>query len=227
MAGVRAGRLLLLVLTLAVTAGCASRSHGGSEQDRALASTPGPEPTLLVIGDSWVTGGTMNAGPTWPHLLDLPTGWQVKTDAMGGSGYLGDEEAMSLTYDGRLDRVLQGPAPSVVIVAMGRNDVDEGPADVAEVAKADLLAIERTWPQAQLVVFSPFSPWVPGVKTVALTDELRRTAESMDLGFVDVSRIIRGRGQLLGKMHPNDRGHALIAEKVTADLRDLGVIPTA
>lgn len=186
-----------------------------------------PPPTLLVIGDSWVTGGTMNSGPTWPHLLDLPDDWTVTTDAMGGSGYMGDEESMSLTYDGRLDRALAGPTPDTVIVAMGRNDVAEDPADVGRVATSDLTRIAETWPDAEVVVFSPFSPEAPQPYTIALADELESVAESLGMDFLDVSSVIGDRGRFIKKYHPNDRGHALIARKVTAGLRSLGAIPQA
>lgn len=218
MTGVRSLAFGLMVALLAALAGCGTSSDTGGDDNGS---------TLLVIGDSWVTGGTMNTGPTWPHLLDLPADWTVQTDAMGGSGYMGDEEAMSLTYAGRLDRVLDGPTPDVVIVAMGRNDVGEDPEDVGRVATEDLTRIAKTWPDARVVVFSPFSPDKPQPYTIALTDELEQVARALDMDFLDVSAIIRGRTRYFDSYHPNDRGHALIAEKVTAGLRRLGVIPQA
>lgn len=216
-----------MALVVALIAAIASLAGCGTAGDAGQGTAADRGPTLLVIGDSWVTGGTMNTGPTWPHLLDLPSNWKVETDAMGGSGYMGDEESMSLTFDGRLDRVLAGDDPDLVIVAMGRNDVGQDPADVVKVARADLLAMREEWPDARIVVFSPFSPEIPEVWTVALTDHLRRLADSLGMDFLDVSGIIHGRSRLIGSYHPNDLGHALIAKKVTEGLRRLGAIPQA
>lgn len=187
--------------------------------------TPQPEVekhSLFVIGDSWTEGGTMNTGPTWPGLLDLPDGWNVLTDGVGGSGYIGDHSDSALTYGGRLRDDLRDYAPDVVLVAMGRNDLRYDPDAVARAASDDLTEMREAWPTARLVVFSPFSPEVPAAPTVALTNRLRELADSMGLPYLDVSGVIGDRPRLIESSHPNDAGQAVLAEAIQFGLTDLG-----
>lgn len=180
---------------------------------------------MLVIGDSWTLGGTMNDGPTWPWLMDLPAGWTVLTDAIGGTGYIGDHADSALTHGGRLAHLLRDYDPDVVLVAMGRNDVQHDPDAVVKVARHDLTMMKRTWPGAQIVVFSPFSPEVPPASyTVALTARLRQLAGSLDLPFLDASHLIDDRARLIEDDHPNDAGQAAVARGVQQRLTALGVL---
>lgn len=181
------------------------------------------EHSLLVVGDSWTTGGTMNQGPEWHGLMDLPPGWSVLTDAAGGSGYIGDHADSALTAGGRLRRLLADYEPDVAIVAMGRNDVQHDPAAVERVARADLSAMKQAWPRTEIVVFSPFSPEPPTEDTETLTATLARLAESLGVEFVDVSRIIGSRPGLIEDDHPNDAGHHLLAARIGQRLSALGV----
>lgn len=179
---------------------------------------------LLAIGDSWIEGGTMNSGPTWPFLMDLPDGWHVYADGRGGTGYIGDHPDSALTYAGRLDGDLREYAPDLVLVAMGRNDVQWDPDKVVVAARQDLTAMKKAWPGVRIVVFSPWSPEPPVDWTVTLTARLRALADSLGLPFLDVSHVIGNRANLVESKHPNDAGHAVIAKYVGDQLAQMGVL---
>jgi lysophospholipase L1-like esterase len=189
--------------------------------------TPSQGHGLLVIGDSWVTGGPMNpAGQEWPELLDLPDDWTLRTDAVGGSGYVGFTHGNDLRTSGRLDEILSTYVPDTVLVALGDNDTIHPVGRVVREARYALMAMRDRWPDAQIVVFSPWSPGEPQPSTVALTAALGDLADELGLAFLDVSHATDQPG-LIGSddHHPNDAGHRALADFVQAGLARLGVAP--
>lgn len=187
-------------------------------------STEPPERSLLVVGDSWTTGGPANSGPEWWDRITLPDGWTRLTFAAGGVGYIGFEKGLDLRKSGRLDELTRDYDPDVALIALGRNDVVIHPTpDVLREARIALTAMSEAWPDATIVVFSPFSPTEPNESTIALTEGLQQISESLGLEFLDVSHIIGDRQQLIEDSHPNDRGHARLAQAIGSGLANLGV----
>ena len=217
------GVIALAFLAVAVAAGAVAHvSNESPPTSGARHWTPPPEVekrSVFVIGDSWTEGGTMNSGLTWPFLMDLPEGWNVLADGRAGTGYIGDS---ALTSGGRLDTDLREYAPDLVLVAMGRNDVQWDPDEVIDAARTDLSAMKKAWPDATIVVFSPWSPEPPVEWTVTLTARLRALADSLGLPFLDVSHYIGDRPSLIDLKQPNDAGHAVIAKAVGDDLAKMG-----
>lgn len=179
--------------------------------------------SMLVVGDSWTAGGPMNNGPTWPYLMDTPDGWTVYADALGGSGYIGDAANLGIKSDGRLNRLLRENPPDVVVVAMGRNDIQHDPGKVIATARDTFEKMKLRWPDSEVVAFSPFSPEPPTPETAELTRRLRQLSSALDIGFVDVSQAIGDRPRLIKDAHPNDAGQRAVAAQVGPKLADLGV----
>ena len=105
-----------------------------------------------------------------------------------------------------------------VIVFGSRND-NSGYAAVLEGANATYVTIQRRAPEATVVVIGP--PWVndnPPAWMVEARDAVRDAATARGFRFVDplADRWFAETPGLIGadNVHPNDAGHAYLAEKL-------------
>ncbi len=201
------GVLALIVLLLAVAC-------GGTKKETALPAGS----KVLALGDSLTAPHGVKPGEDWPTLLAQKTGWVVTN-----AGVSGDTSAGAL---GRLPGLLDEHQPQLVLVSLGGNDMLRKVPQAQTVAnlgsmldlvkargaKAVLLATPK--PSIAGAVFNSLSPAdfyadvtkdkkVPLIKD-ALPEVLSDTALKSD------------------QLHPNAAGHALLAEKIHADLKKIG-----
>jgi acyl-CoA thioesterase I len=228
---------LVCLLAAALTACAAPPTSPSTEEARrpsASASvTAGPvegqaqpEP-IAVIGDSYTTGSPADSGPPalWPALL---TGddFTVTAYAWSGTGYASTWETPEgpSNYVTRVDQ-MPGAGIDTVLFFGSINDgffgydTTRGGADEA-FAKA--LA---KWPDATILVVGPASPiWpVPG-GYLAARDATRDAARAAGLTFIDPidDGWFEGMPELIGVdgIHPNDQGHAYLAERLRRVLEE-------
>jgi lysophospholipase L1-like esterase len=164
----------------------------------------------------------MNGAKEWPDLLAEANAWELSEDAVGGSGYLAPGLGEPIPV--RLGRDL-GRSPDVVILAAGRNDL-KYPAN--EVASAATLVVDRlraAMPDAEIVLFSPFSSGEPTAAVSALTADLSAVADRARVEWVDVSTF--SPSGLIGSdgVHPTQAGHEALAARIAEALTnlDLGI----
>jgi acyl-CoA thioesterase-1 len=199
--------LALTVLLLAVAC-------GGTKKETALPAGS----KILAVGDSLTAPHGVKPGEDWPTLLAQKTGWIVIN-----AGVSGDTSAGALA---RLPGLLDEHQPQLVLVSLGGNDMLRKVPSAQTVAnlgsmldlvkargaKAVLLATPK--PSIAGAVFNSLSAAdfyadvakdkkVPLIKD-ALPEELSDTALKSD------------------QLHPNAAGHALLAEKIHADLKKTG-----
>jgi lysophospholipase L1-like esterase len=198
------------------------------------------QPTLLVIGDSFVAGaGVADAGKAYPALLADATGMRLLLDGQGGTGFINDARGTGNGDTSKLiDRLVadgqKSPDASVVVVDAGRNDLSD-PIDEVGGAVSDYLDHARAqWPAADIVVVIPaFITQQPfdGYREVRSRFESSATKVGATLidpiaeGWyqnVDVATLVSA-----DRVHPNDAGALLIAQRMEESLRSHGLIPTA
>jgi lysophospholipase L1-like esterase len=210
------------VLALGTLTWMASRADDPRSRriDPTATATAGHEALsrdLLVIGDSYVAGTRYNsANAEWPYVIGREMGWKVVADGVAGSGYI--EGGESVPFLSRIADLAAGVDPDTVILAGGYHDVANGHT-IREIVHAVSLTLNRVraaFPEAKVVVFSPWSPELPSMELLALADELKSLANTQGIGFIDVTRYVNGDPALLGAdaEHPNDAGHRLIALRV-------------
>lgn len=200
--------LTLLVLLLAVAC-------GGTKKETALPAGS----KVLAVGDSLTAPHGVKPGEDWPTLLAQKTGWIVIN-----AGVSGDTSAGALA---RLPGLLDEHQPQLVLVSLGGNDMLRKVPSAQTVAnlgsildlakaggvKAVLLATPK--PSIAGAVFNSLSPAdfyadvakdrkVPLIKD-ALPEVLSDTALKSD------------------QLHPNAAGHALLSEKILAELKKIGL----
>jgi lysophospholipase L1-like esterase len=179
---------------------------------------------VAVIGDSY-TSGTNEGGQglkawtarAWQTLAHQ--GVQVAADVSseGGAGY-GVRGNHGSVFEDLTARAVH-PDDSLVVFFGSRNDQGVDPRLLAGVAHDTLDLAHHTAPSAKLLVIGP--PWptadVPD-SVLQIRDILNAAALAAGAVFIDpiADRWFVGRPDLIGadRVHPNDAGHAYLADKI-------------
>lgn len=191
----------------------------------------GPEPGLdskgahvAVIGDSYTAGSTEGGnGPnSWTQLawqLLAKRGVQIDADvaAEGGAGY-GQPGTQGSIFEDLAARAVRGNDALVVFFG-SRNDQPVDPRKLSGMAGDTFKLARYAAPDAKFLVIGP--PWptaAPPPEVLAIRDNLRAQAAATGMTFVDpiAENWFVGRPDLIGAdgVHPNDAGHAYLAERI-------------
>ncbi len=165
----------------------------------------------------------MNSGPTWPTLMGTEQGWIVIKDGIGGTGYVNGDTDEAAFLD-RIEEDCAAYVPDLVLVAGGINDAGKYPAsDIASVAARTIGKLKRCEPDAEVVMLSPFAPASVTPPTAELVSVLADVAEAERVDYIEVTDLLTGRHDLVGSdgVHPNDDGHAFLADRIGAALEPL------
>jgi lysophospholipase L1-like esterase len=214
------GRLAAFVVSCALLVGVVS-PQASSVQLTSRDTVPS---RVAVIGDSYTTGSNEGGnGPqgwaarSWQSLARQ--GFQVTPDvaAEGGAGY-GVRGNHGSVFGDLTPRAVR-PDDAVVVFFGSRNDQGVDPAALADAARDCFVFARRTAPSARLLVIGP--PWptadVPDA-VLQIRDVLYAQARAVGATWIDpiAERWFVDRPDLIGKdgVHPNDAGHAYMADKI-------------
>jgi lysophospholipase L1-like esterase len=167
-------------------------------------------------------GGLGRAG--YPALLGRLLDWRVVAYARGGTGYV-EEGSTGQPFRTQVPDVVRAK-PDIVLVAGSRNDAGY-PINAQEAAVRDLFGtLHAHLPTVQLVAIGPI--WTdsePPPQVEATNEVVRREAMSSDVIFIDALSQDWLNPGLIGVdgIHPTDRGHRVLAERVKAALVSSGV----
>lgn len=220
------GRLAVFVVTCALLVGAVGTPAVPVE----LANRETPLNRVAVIGDSYTTGSNEGGnGPrgwaarSWQTLARQ--GFQLTPDvaAEGGAGYGVRGNRGSVFGD--LTPHAVRPDDALVVFFGSRNDQGVDPDALAADARDCFGFARRTAPMARLLVIGP--PWptadVPdGV--LRIRDALYGQARAVGATWIDpiAEHWFVGRPDLIGAdgVHPNDAGHAYMADKIAPLIAD-------
>jgi lysophospholipase L1-like esterase len=179
---------------------------------------------VAVIGDSY-TNGTDEGGlgpkswtsRAWQMLAQQGMRVTAGVASEGRAGYVvpGDHGSIFEDLTARAAR----PDDTLVVFFGSRNDQGADPRLVAEMAHDTFDLARRIAPSARLLVIGP--PWptadVPN-QVLQIRDVLNAEARAAGAAFADPigDRWFVGRPDLIGPdgVHPNDAGHAYLADKI-------------
>ena len=201
-------------------------------------SPPGASrPLLVTLGASFTAGvGASSPARNWAVRLAELIGWRAVTIGVPGAGYA----APGLGHLGPLARELSRAGlaalhPSLVIVQAGHDDLSEPAAREGDRVTRLVRLLRAAAPRARLAFLTVFSR--PRAAGLVLDRELSTDAtiasairEADPRAIVidplrDHWRFPRAGGGT--GLHPSDRGHLLIAERVAHALVRAGVVPAA
>jgi lysophospholipase L1-like esterase len=179
---------------------------------------------VAVVGDSYTTGTEeggqgQNAWTNRTWLTLAHQGVQISPDVAseGRAGYVvrGDHGSV---FEDLTNRAVH-PDDALVVFFGSRNDEGADPLQMAGMAHDTFDLARHIAPAAKLLVIGP--PWPtadPPFDVLYVRDALRSQAEWAGATFVDPigEGWFVGRPDLIGPdgVHPNDAGHAYLAEKI-------------
>jgi len=222
------GRLAAFVVALAALLGMAG-AHPPPVSVYQTVSMDGPLTHIAVIGDSYTNGTDLGGqGPkawtarAWQALAHqgLPLAPDVAAEGRAGYGVRGDHGS---NFEDLTTRAVK--ADDALVVFFGsRNDQGVDTESLAELSRASFELARRVAPSARLLVIGP--PWptadVP-FAVLQIRDILSAAARGVGAAFVDplAQHWFVGRPDLIGAdgVHPNDAGHAYLADKIAPLIR--------
>lgn len=227
-------RTAAAVLSAAVVLG-AVVGHSPATPAYQLVNRGSGDNRVAVIGDSYTTG--TDEGGRGPQSWTAQA-WQM----LGGQGFRVDADVAAEGGAGYAIRGNQGSIfEDLTVRAVKRDDQlvvffgsrNDQPADQQKfpvlVSEAFQIA-RRVAPSAKLLVIGP--PWPtanPPDAVLAIRDSLRNQARAVGAVFVDplAEGWFVGRPDLIGAdgVHPNDAGHAYLAQQIAPLIRNQLTIP--
>ena len=205
------------------------------EGEAIFATAPEAPIRCLVAGDSFVEGaGAVIGGQSAYGLLGFANvaalGLGIDdlwSSGSGGTGWV-QTNGSRVNLTGRLASDVIGPAPNVVVIAMGMNDADAAAAGTN--AAAALTSIRAALPGALIYVVGPWDPWAPDpMPSSAMAVRAAVSAASSGragVWFFDPSGLpfSRASGDIT---HPSRAGHQTLgvwlANQIRTELRLAGL----
>ena len=185
------------------------------------AAGPPAEKTLVVLGDSLTEGYGVSKESAYPALLEKKIKSSAHTWKVVNSGVSGSTTASALS---RVKWVLKSK-PDLLIIGLGANDALRG-LKVSESQKNLAIAIEYVQSQKVRVVLAGlYSPPNYGEK---YAKEFRTMYQDLAQKYklTLIPFLLEGVGgqsglNLADGIHPNEKGHEVIADHVYKAIKDL------
>lgn len=192
----------------------------------ALGACSGPRETpvprgavVLVLGDSITAAHGLPREASWVSHLAGPTGWRTINGGVSG-------DTVQQGRD-RLGALLEEHRPAAVIVELGGNDMlrRHPVADIRAGLAATVADIRQAG--ARPILMAIPAPSVAGAAFGNLADAgfYADVAKNNKLPLIDeaVAEVLSKSALKLDQLHPNAEGHRVLADKVAAKLRKLGL----
>lgn len=196
-----------------------------------LRDVQGP-PRLLVVGDDFAAGeGASRPARGFARVLAGRLGGPYTIDALPDTGFVarGGAGDVDSSYPARVERLVErdGPEPDLVVVEGGHEDYAADPQELQDAVQQTAERLVDAYPEAQVLVMGTTRAYPESQVLVPLHRSLRAGAEAAGVPFVDpvAEQWVRAdnTADLISAdlFHPNDAGHALLADRLLAAVRAL------
>ena len=201
------GLVALFLVLLAVAC-------GGAKKETALPAGS----KVLALGDSLTAPHGVKPGEDWPTLLAQKTGWVVIN-----AGISGDTSAGALA---RLPALLDEHQPHLVLVSLGGNDMLRKLPQAQTVANLGSMLNLVKAHGARAVLLATPKPSIAGAvfNSLSPADFYAEVAKEKKVHLIKdaLPEVLSDTTLKSDQLHPNAAGHALLAEKIHADLKKIG-----
>jgi acyl-CoA thioesterase I len=189
---------------------------------------PPPPIRIVTIGDSLMSGYTLDPGQAWPDLLAERNGVWVADLACAGMGFVADGDC-GTDYAGMIPAAM-AIDPDVVIIQSSDNDSLEDPDGVRDATLQTIQQLHDALPNARLVCLNTLwsDPEIPD-EVQMTTDALVAAASDAGCEFVDIGQPLAGHLEWYQDdvEHPNAIGQQVLAAAIAAALAPTGVLGAA
>ena len=204
-----AARCLLVLGVLLLAVAC-----GGTRKEAVLPAGS----KVLALGDSLTAPHGVRPGEDWPSLLAQKTGWVVIN-----AGVSGNTSAQALD---RLPGLLDEYQPQLVLVSLGGNDMLRKLPQAQTMANLGSMLDMARAHGARAVLLATPKPSLAGAvfNNLSPPDFYAEVAKDRKVPLIrDALPEVLSDTALKGdQLHPNAAGHALLSEKILAELRKIG-----
>lgn len=201
------GLLFLLVMLLAVACG------GDRKEDALPAGSK-----VLALGDSLTAPHGVKPGEDWPALLAQKTGWVVIN-----AGISGNTSAQALE---RLPALLDEHQPQLVLVSLGGNDMLRKLSQAQTVANLGRMLDLSRASGAKAVLLATPKPSIAGAvfNSLSPADFYAEVAKDKKVPLIKdaLPEVLSDTTLKSDQLHPNAAGHALLGDKIHAELKKIG-----
>jgi lysophospholipase L1-like esterase len=212
---------IAVAITVAVTAGAGPASANSETELRPVRNH-----NLLIIGASYTAGwGATSPRDDYAHRLADDLGWPTQISAEPGAGYLSRGNNGHDSFRQQIASLPSNLRPGLVIVQGGRDDIGQPAAKERAAIVKTIAAIRAKFDDPQIALLGDVPATVPvAPDAVATNDLIAGIAASQHAVFIDPIRehwmtpadAHAFRSHIPG--HPNDAGHAYIAQRLLLDL---------
>lgn len=201
------GLLFLLVMLFAVACG------GDRKEDALPAGSK-----VLALGDSLTAPHGVKPGEDWPALLAQKTGWVVIN-----AGISGNTSAQALE---RLPALLDEHQPQLVLVSLGGNDMLRKLSQAQTVANLGRMLDLSRASGAKAVLLATPKPSIAGAvfNSLSPADFYAEVAKDKKVPLIKdaLPEVLSDTTLKSDQLHPNAAGHALLGDKIHAELKKIG-----
>ena len=227
------------VAVLLALSACGS-AEGKAHADSTLRTKARPTarvataPVVMFLGDSYTTGKLGQLPEqTYAAQTARDLGWQVILGGFRGTGFVARGHVGKDFAALFQEQLAWRPAPDLVIISGGHNDVRHPPRVVGAAALRLLTTIRQRWPKTKLLMIGPMWGGDPTREASAIRTALAAVAARAHVPFVDplAERWITGRRSegtgnapryiLSDGTHPTPAGARYLADRLVTDLRKL------
>lgn len=236
--GLVASLVALIVLTVVGIVGASQQSTSAGEwvhpsaQPTSTASAPiaashgRPAPVALIIGDSYSAGvGATTPDRGWSSILDRELEWDTTVLSAPGGGYAKPGTNGQTLEQMLADTDLTELRPDVVIIQSGYNDTSVRPEETRAAIRAMRTTLTERLPGVPVVVVGQFWPGEPTAASRAAAEIIQASwAGREDTLVLDPISDGWSSFDTIDDRHPDDAGHALIAQKIIDAMRTAGLV---
>lgn len=202
--------LFVLIVAIVLIAAC-----GKVEEEVLL-----PGSRVLALGDSLTAGVGVTPDEAWPSLLANRTGWVVIN-----GGVSGDTSGAALQ---RLPELLEEHKPVLVLVTLGGNDMLRHLPQQETIANLGQILAQIKVHGAKPVLLATPKPSVAGavLRNLSAADFYREVADEHQVQLIEdaVAEVLSDPQMKGDPLHPNARGHVLLAEKLIDSMKSIGYV---
>jgi lysophospholipase L1-like esterase len=209
--------LLSVVVVLVVRRGEPSARADADPNPVVPSVSAAGRPVVTYIGDSWTEGVGATAGRGYAWQTGEQQGWECYVLGVGGSGYV--VAGYGRPYAERIDLAV-ATAPDVIVVQGSINEAPTPPDVLALTATQTLTRLRaEAGPETDvLVVGASYTPGLPAATVDAINGAIAAAAGTAGLRFVNPAAELwvdpADPAVWADAVHPNDAGHALIADRM-------------
>lgn len=182
----------------------------------------GRVPAMAFLGDSWTVGvGSSTGANGYAPRTAERLGWESLNFGVAGSGYTRPGPYRSL-FSQRVAKVVAA-RPDVIVVEGSLNDRDSSPAAVTDAAYRTLHALHAETTARIIVLGACYNPGTPTATINWINRSVSVAAGRVGVPFVDPTGWLSPKDPSVwwNSLHPNDKGHQLVADHLAPVLRTL------